>query len=66
MLSPYPGSQFGASGVLGGGPVYIVLAEDEARAYHDQAALSSRTLTKVRHDGRVYHIYSPQVPGRVV
>jgi hypothetical protein len=66
MLAPCPGGQFGVSGVLGGGPVYIVLTEDEARAYYDPDALTSRTLTKVHRDGQVYHIYSPPDPGRLL
>ena len=66
ILAPFPGDQFGASGAMGGGPVYIVLTEDEARAYFDQDALTSRTLTKVNRDGKVYHIYSPPDPGRLL
>jgi hypothetical protein len=49
---------------MGGGPVYVVLREEEVAAYFDQDALQSRTLTKVHRDGEVYHIYSPPDPGR--
>jgi hypothetical protein len=66
ILAPCPGGQFGVIGALGGGPVYIVLTDDEARAYYDQDALTSRTLTKVHRDGKVYHIYSPADPGRLL